>query len=358
MRKLLLFLSALMLFGTPAKADYATGAALFQSGSYEAAAAALADSNEAKALYLLGYMYYHGMGVRQDYGKAKELFERSMTRGNREARTFLGYMYDEGKGVPQDKKRAFALYDESAKDGDPTAIVNLGVLYYLGQGVAQNYDKAFELLTSIKDERNAVLQYYLGNIYFYGFGTDKDVQKAVMYYLRAAQLGSVEAHYLLGHIYQTDYTLGASSEKALKYYEYAAMNNYAPAQYNLATMYTDGQVGAPDKIQAYVWLSEAVKNKIEQAGPALSELAATMSMKEIATAKTRIIELDRQLSKPEMISPSLSEDLGANSLLKAPDSTVVAAGSPGFTTGNAAPASTESAAPRRRARSPRMIRRR
>lgn len=96
------------MFAGAVQADYARSVEALQNGNYSLAALELSDllqQGDPKAEYLMGFMYYHGMGVVQDYSKAFELFKDATEKGHIEAQTFLGYLYDEGKGTAVNKKR-------------------------------------------------------------------------------------------------------------------------------------------------------------------------------------------------------------------------------------------------------------
>ena len=69
------------------------------------------------AQYNLGVMYHNGYGVRQDYKKSKEWFEKSATQGFAEAQFNLGVMYGNGYGVRQDKKVAKEYYGKACDGG-------------------------------------------------------------------------------------------------------------------------------------------------------------------------------------------------------------------------------------------------
>lgn len=307
MKKIFTIAFILVCFGPAAFASYPSALHAVQKGDYATALLELEDplaSEDAKAQYLMAYMYYHGLGVARDYKKAFDLFEASSEQGNMEALTFLAYMYDEGKGVAINKKKAFDLYQTASEKGDVTATMNLGVLFYQGNGVPQNYEKAFDLLSSVENVRNPIVQYYLGNFYFYGYGVPKDAQKAFPYYVKSAQYGSVEAHYLLGHLYQNGIGTQGDASLAMQYYEYAAMMNFPQAQFNLATMYADGANGSVDKVMAYAWLSKAVENGVDGAKNALSALSDSMSMGDISAAKKRIMELNMAMVNPNVRSPA------------------------------------------------------
>ena len=47
-------------------------------------------------------MYANGQGVPQDYGKARQWYEKAAAQGLAAAQGNLGVMYANGHGVPQD----------------------------------------------------------------------------------------------------------------------------------------------------------------------------------------------------------------------------------------------------------------
>ena len=63
-------------------------------------------------------MYENGYGVKQDYLKAKEWWEKAAAQGYLDAQFNLGVMYDNGFGVKQDKKVAKKWYGEACDGGD------------------------------------------------------------------------------------------------------------------------------------------------------------------------------------------------------------------------------------------------
>ena len=54
-------------------------------------------------------------------------------------------MYDKGEGVRQDYLKARQWYEKAANQGYAQAQFNLGVIYYHGKGVRQNIATAKEL---------------------------------------------------------------------------------------------------------------------------------------------------------------------------------------------------------------------
>lgn len=77
----------------------------------------------------LGYMYYNGEGVPQNYAKAKELYEMAIEKGNEDAMTNLGVIYYHGNGVSQDYIRAKELFEMAYENGNGIALTYLVILY-------------------------------------------------------------------------------------------------------------------------------------------------------------------------------------------------------------------------------------
>jgi len=58
-------------------------------------------------------------------------------------------VYAEGKGVKQDYFKAVELFQKACDGGDAAGCYNLGIMYMNGQGVKQDYSKAKKLLVKL-----------------------------------------------------------------------------------------------------------------------------------------------------------------------------------------------------------------
>jgi TPR repeat protein len=103
----------------------------------------LADQGVAQAQSLLGLMYYHGRGVKQNDAEAAKWFHLAADQDDARAQFNLGVMHAEGQGVPQDYVQAIKWYRLAAEQGEARAMFNLGVSYAEGQGTDQNYILAY-----------------------------------------------------------------------------------------------------------------------------------------------------------------------------------------------------------------------
>ena len=78
-------------------------------------------------------------GFKDGLRMEEDRLRLSAEQGNASAQYILGFSYFIGQGVPQDYKETVRLYRLSAEQGEASAQYNLGVMYYQGQGVAQDY---------------------------------------------------------------------------------------------------------------------------------------------------------------------------------------------------------------------------
>ncbi len=80
-----------------------------------------AQQGDAKAQVFVAYLYETGQGVRRNYAKAAEWYEKAAQQGNTTAQTQLGDMYRLGKGVPQNYVMAYVWLDLAASGGSRQA---------------------------------------------------------------------------------------------------------------------------------------------------------------------------------------------------------------------------------------------
>ena len=77
----------------------------------------LANQGDATAQHNLGVMYTKGSGVRQDYAKAAQWYEKAANQGFAFAQSNLGTMYYEGKGVRQNMATAKEWFGKACDNG-------------------------------------------------------------------------------------------------------------------------------------------------------------------------------------------------------------------------------------------------
>jgi TPR repeat protein len=70
-------------------------------------------------------MFYHGLGVAQDYAEAERLCGLAAAQGNAGAQVNLGHMFENGQGVAKDRAEAIRLYRLAAAQGQADATASL-----------------------------------------------------------------------------------------------------------------------------------------------------------------------------------------------------------------------------------------
>ncbi len=97
-----------LLFGT-APYCIATTEVSIDKHSFKEVDKLAADDNNSAAQLLLGFYYFMGKEVKQDYVKAFKLFTKASELGVSEGTTMLGIMYLQGLGVEKNQKKAEEL---------------------------------------------------------------------------------------------------------------------------------------------------------------------------------------------------------------------------------------------------------
>jgi hypothetical protein len=141
-----------------------------------------AAQGDADAQHNLGIMYADGIGVPQDYTKARQWYEKAATQGNATAQVALGLLYSQGQGMPKDYTKARQWFEKAAAQGNAQAQFALGLYFTTGAGVPQDYGKARQWFEQAASQGNPQAQFYLGELYYDGHGVPKDIVRAYMWF--------------------------------------------------------------------------------------------------------------------------------------------------------------------------------
>jgi len=93
----------------------------------------------------LGWLYRNGLGVAQDYPKAREWYEKAADKGDAYSMTSLGWLYEHGQGVGQDYAKAREWYERAADHGEAEAVAYLEKLSIREAAGAGRYSDALQL---------------------------------------------------------------------------------------------------------------------------------------------------------------------------------------------------------------------
>lgn len=172
----------------PAHAGYAEGFQAFLEGDYETTYKEYkleADNGNAFAQADLGDMYYHGVGIGQNYSKARQYFIKAAEQSHSRAQYNLGVMYENGYGVEQDYEQAIDWWCKASEQGHWGAAYNIGMLYYKGVGVPKDREEAARRFNKVAIQGVPGAQYHLGIMYLNADGVGKSFTKA-RYWLKKA----------------------------------------------------------------------------------------------------------------------------------------------------------------------------
>lgn len=161
------------------------------------------ETKDLQKQYELGLKYYE----TKHYEQAIYWYLKAAEQEHPGAQINLGYMYQHGLGVKQDYTEAVKWYRVATQPCRNTryssttrlswyalAANNLGYMYLNGYGVEQNYSKAVELLrSSIAMKELTITQNNLGMIYENGYGVQQNYEKAIYWYRKAAKKGNKNA---------------------------------------------------------------------------------------------------------------------------------------------------------------------
>lgn len=148
-----------------------------------------ASAGDPEAQYRLGYLYYQGKYVAQDYRQAFHWFQTAAQNGYFKAHTALAGLYNAGHGCQKSDADSFKHYTLAAEQGDFEARVNLAVCHLKGIGTPVNERLGFETMKDAADDKSPIAQFLTGDMYERGVGVKKDETLALKYYILAGNQG-------------------------------------------------------------------------------------------------------------------------------------------------------------------------
>jgi TPR repeat protein len=165
-----------------------------------------------------------------DFKTALEMWRPLAEAGDPAAQTNLGFLYYEGKGVAQNYEEALKWYRMAALTGYPDAAFNLGVAYSEGKGVKADKSQALHWYQLAGDAGYAPAQVILGNLYFRGDGIAADQKTGADWYLKAAEQDDVVAEFLIANLYMTGQGVQEDLVQAYKWLLIAEGANHPDAK--------------------------------------------------------------------------------------------------------------------------------
>ena len=151
---------------------------------------------------------YNGKGVRKDWRRAFQVFEKSASNGDAIAQLMLGFMYLDGDGVSVNSVLGARWVERSARQGNMIAESIIGMLYIDGEGVGKSDTIAHMYLKRAADKGDASAQCNLGILYFSNDSVvHQDKEKGMDLFRKAAAGGHEGASKILARIANDQQTI-------------------------------------------------------------------------------------------------------------------------------------------------------
>ena len=218
-----------------ADAGWKEGAAAYEREDYSLAfeefSPLVGTKDASQALYYMARMYENGQGVRQDIGKALQLYYKAAQAGDLRSAVELGSLYYSGEKFARNVSLAKQWFEYAAKFGNPVALYNLGIMYANGAGVPADNKTAFNYFKQAANQGYSLAQKEVGLMLYEGRGAPQDYDLALRYLVKAANQGDVDAQMNLGKLLSNLKTKGAPINLV-----------QAHKWYNIATAYGDEDI--------------------------------------------------------------------------------------------------------------------
>lgn len=234
-----------------------------------------AQKGDPNGYFLLGFFYYQGEGVTQNFTEAIKWFKKAANNGLSNSYGFLGACYITQKNYVE----AINWFKKAINNGDccyadlgacylqlgkfteaipwlkkgiddkrPEYYVSLGQCYYF----LQNYTEAIPWLKKAAD-KGITDSYFTLGLSFYFL---KNYTEAIIWLEKAANNGVSQAYAYLGQTYYEQQNYAEAFKWAKK-----AVESKAPAAYGfLGSMYLYGKGTSKNPNEAFKWTSKAVEN--------------------------------------------------------------------------------------------------
>jgi len=230
-------------------------------------------NGEADAIARMGLLYELGLGVEKSYDKAAEYYRRAIREGDALGYAQMGYLYETGKGVPRDRERAAEHYRRAMEKGNYLAMTRLGLLYQMGRGVTKDEYRAVELYRQAVDHGQPLAMTRLGQMYNLGQGgVPLDHARALALISESMRYSLPAAYAFMGFMYENGWEVRQDYDAARKLYEKAAAQDAPFAELRLGLMYRDGLGVNRDRRKAMYWLERAASKGEDRAEAILSRM--------------------------------------------------------------------------------------
>jgi TPR repeat protein len=222
---------------------------------YEEAAKDVNEKVQGAALNRLGELYDRGLGVKQDWTRSFELFQKAAILDNPYAQANLANALFFGIGTDRNLPEALRWALKGAEGDVPMAINQVGWQYRTGMGVPVDTAEARRRYQRSAELGDATGESQLG--WMYAHVEPIDYQLAMKWYRKAADQNDDTAENNIGYLYENGLGVAQDYGQAASWYQLAAATGFPRAQLHLGNLYDLGRGVPRDPKKAREWIQKA-----------------------------------------------------------------------------------------------------
>jgi len=235
---------------------------------YEDASKDVNEKVQDSALNRMGELYDRGLGVKQDWTRSFDIYQKAAILGNCYGEANLANALFFGIGTERNLSEALEWAKKGAEGDVPMAINQLGWQYRTGMGVPVDTSEARRRYQRSAELGDSTGESQLG--WMYAHVQPIDYQLAMKWYRKAADQHDDTAENNIGYLYENGLGVAQDYSQAASWYQLAAAAGFPRAQFHLGSLYDLGHGVARDPKKAREWLQKAAEGRDDEASHWLS----------------------------------------------------------------------------------------
>jgi TPR repeat protein len=230
---------------------------------YEIASKDVNENVQASALNRMGEFYDRGLGVKQDWTRSFDLYQKAAVLGNSYGQANLANALFFGIGTGRNLTEALRWALKGAEGDVPMAINQVGWQYRTGMGVAVDTAEARRRYQRSAELGDSTGESQLG--WMYAHVDPIDYQLAMTWYRKAADQNDDTAQNNIGFLYENGLGVAQDYSQATSWYQLAAATGFPRAQYHLGNLYDLGHGVTRNPKKAREWIQKAADGGDDEA---------------------------------------------------------------------------------------------
>jgi TPR repeat protein len=235
---------------------------------YEVASKDVSEKVQSAALNRMGELYDRGLGVKQDWSRSFDLYQKAAVLGNPYGQANLANALFFGIGTDRDLAEALRWALKGAEGDVPMALNQLGWQYRTGMGVPIDTAEARRRYQRSAELGDTTGESQLG--WMYAHVEPIDYGLAMKWYRKAADQKDDTAENNIGYLYENGLGVAQDYSQAASWYQMATATGYARAQYHLGNLYDLGHGVPHDAAKARELMQKAADGRDDEASRWLS----------------------------------------------------------------------------------------